>query len=447
MTTIGELFLNLGIKGTDKTIGSLQAVDNSMKSIGGTALEAKAAILGAIYALQHYVDSSDKLGTKLVNFQAVTGIGPDVVQRYQYAARQIVGANVDITQSLGKIQQQFTDAVFFNKVPEGIGLLGQKLGRSFGFDDFRKFSQNPVDFFKVVQQYFDKEKDKGLRNSVLGKVGIGVDLIPVFDAHGFDQKNLDKAPVLSGQTLKQLHDADIAWSNLSAKIQMVIGQLNARYGLELVKDISNLLPLVLELVKAFAELAETIKLMKLAKLSFEGWADIFKAVSTFIEIMIPRIEYLVKISEILKQKFVDGKPIEQQKLSKSEQNEQSKVSDSLARTMFGGLLMEILKDFLTESPQTKAGPLNFSPAGAQNPKEIQKNTININPSPTAPSTTPVPRVTTSTNQYNNSNQTANINNNYNFNGPQEANARQMALDLQEHINDAFRQSPATIWGS
>jgi hypothetical protein len=55
---VGELWVNFGIKGTHNAAKDLSKVKTGMTEIKAMSIEAKAAIVGAIYALERMMSSS-----------------------------------------------------------------------------------------------------------------------------------------------------------------------------------------------------------------------------------------------------------------------------------------------------------------------------------------------------------------------------------------------------
>ena len=96
----GEFFINLGIKGADKTLGELTNTQKGMEGLGASSLEAKAAVVALFYAMKQLVGLSANTGFSLHSFEAFTGIDHKVLERYQYAARKVGDTNESVTSSV-----------------------------------------------------------------------------------------------------------------------------------------------------------------------------------------------------------------------------------------------------------------------------------------------------------------------------------------------------------
>src|SRR5581483_1123829 len=93
-TKVGDLFVELGIRGSEKTISAFTNVKQEMGGLASMSLEVKAAIVGALYALEQLVAHSNALGTNLATTSTVLGVSAKTLQQYGYAALQ-VGSNLE----------------------------------------------------------------------------------------------------------------------------------------------------------------------------------------------------------------------------------------------------------------------------------------------------------------------------------------------------------------
>jgi hypothetical protein len=249
---VGELFLSLGVKGSEKTIGALSETKKGMGELGSMSLEAKAAILGVVYAFERMMAQSSKVGTDLENFNALTGISAQTLQRYQYAARQVGVSNEEMTSSFKGVQNTMTAMRLGKGAPEGLALLSGKVG----FDANRAKTDTAY-VMKKLQEYANAEHEVGMRNFVLKSFGLSENVMTAMARNAFKPEVMAKAPTYDEKELKQLDRANAAWANLSNKVQMAIGHFNAMHGGQLVKDISLITDKVIKLADVFLKLANT----------------------------------------------------------------------------------------------------------------------------------------------------------------------------------------------
>lgn len=265
---IGELFVNLGIKGSEKTVGAVTAVKKGLGETASMSLEAKAGILAAMYALERLFAASGAAGTGLMNFNALTGLSVRQLQQWQFAARQAGVSSEEFAGSVKSVQTSMTNMLLGKGAPEGLAMLANKVG----FDPKRA-----RDTFYVLEQLqkFARTVPNDIGNSVIKSFGVSDGTIAAMRRNAFTPAVMAKAPTYSDNEIGALDRANIAWSNLGTKIEMAVGRFNAKHGGQLVNDISQVTDKVLSLVEAFTRLSEKLKLFQLLGKAFEGWTHIF----------------------------------------------------------------------------------------------------------------------------------------------------------------------------
>lgn len=255
---VGELFISLGVKGSEKTVGAISSVVGGLKDISSTSLETKAALLGALYVLERMFATSGAAGTGLTNFNASLGVTAKTLQQYQYAARQMGVSNQEVEGSFRSLQAAMTKTLMGHGAPAGLARVA-KLTGEISRGDILKFQQNPDLLIQRLQEYAKKEKNAGLRNETLKSFGQGDGMIAALARGGFSQAVLSRAPIYGDRELQQLDRANIAWSNLGTKIEMAIGHFNAMHGGQLVNDLTKITTQVIRLVEELTKLADKVK--------------------------------------------------------------------------------------------------------------------------------------------------------------------------------------------
>ena len=241
---IADLFVNLGIKGADKTVGALGSVKKGIGEVGSMSIEAKASILGMMYGLERMMAISGAAGTGLTNFTAFTGKSAQDLQKWQYAARQAgVGAE-EMTGSVKAMQTAMSNMLMGKGAPEGIALMSGALG-----------GINPKDYqdtFLMLKHYNDAiQKLPLIQGNIVGKgAGLSEGVIAAMRRGVFTPEMLAKAPTYSDKEIGSLDNSNVAWSNLGKKIEMAFGHFNARHGQQLVGDISKIADQVFRLADA-----------------------------------------------------------------------------------------------------------------------------------------------------------------------------------------------------
>lgn len=268
---IADLFVNIGVKGADKTASALGNVKTSMGDVASTSLAAKAAIAGVLYGLERLMSESGHVGTGLTQFANLTGLSADRLQRWQYLALQSGESAEEMTSSIEGVQKAMTKMLLGQGAPAGINALKNLVG----FD-----ASKARDTFYVLdklREYARKTKDTpDVANEILGSFGISPTTIQALRSSSVKLDEVDPSRMYSKGQIARLNKVNIAWANLGDKITHQMGRLNSKFGPSLVKDISGLADQVLKLVDAFGSLAEKLELVSGFGKIFEGWSEIFK---------------------------------------------------------------------------------------------------------------------------------------------------------------------------
>lgn len=267
--TIAELFVNLGVKGTDSAGKALSGVKTGLGEVKNMSLEAKAAIIGAVYALERMMSSSAKSGTDLTNFTNLTGLSAQALQEWQYAARQVGVESEDMTGSLKGVQQAMTNMLLGKGAPEGMAMLANKVG----FD-----ATKARDTFYVMQQLqkLAQSVPPDVGNNLIKSFGVSEGVIAGMRRNAFTPEVMARAPKYSGGEIEQLDKVNVAWSNLGQKVQMAFGHFTAAHGLQLVKDIGNITLGVIKLADALTKLADKTKVFEIFSASVDGLTKLMR---------------------------------------------------------------------------------------------------------------------------------------------------------------------------
>lgn len=176
----GEFFINLGIKGGEGTLGMVSKTKEGFGELKSMAIESKAAILAALYALEKIVSTSGELGTTLKNFQSVSGIAPEVLQRYQYAAMKAGVANDSLLQSFLKLQSMAFDVRAGKGLPEWMAPIITTLaqhGKPIGPDWPARWQKDPTLGLQALSQFaLLSDIDTSTKALALQRAGMAPDL-------------------------------------------------------------------------------------------------------------------------------------------------------------------------------------------------------------------------------------------------------------------------------
>lgn len=256
--SVGELFINLGIKGSEKTIGAIGDAQKGMKGLGSVSLEAKAAIVGVFYAFERLLSASSQYGTRLENFGALTGLSAAKLQEWEYAARQVgVGAD-EMAGSIKGVQSAMSKMIMGEGAPKGLGLIANAT---------RSFDVNRVrDTFYVLNQLQEaaKKLPKDLGNEALKSFGLSENTIAAMRRNAFRPDVMKRAPVYSERETAALDHANALWANLGNSIERAFGKFNVQHGGQLVQDLTKMSDALITLAGSLVKVAEQFKAFELA---------------------------------------------------------------------------------------------------------------------------------------------------------------------------------------
>lgn len=258
---IAELFVALGVKGSEQSIGAVTGVTKGLKETWSTGLAAKAAIVGVLYAMNRLFSSSAQFGAGLKNFNAAFGVSARTLQQYQYAARQVNATNQTVENSFRGLQSAATKALTNQGAPSGTARVAQFLGMApeqmIGLFS-EAASGRPELLLQALQKYAQLDKDIGLRNESLKSFGVGEDMVAALDRNAFRPEVLDRAPLYSDKEVQNLDKVQVKLANLSNQIEMTFGRFTAKHGEDIIKGISDITGEVLSLVNALIKLEEKV---------------------------------------------------------------------------------------------------------------------------------------------------------------------------------------------
>lgn len=250
-------------------MGALVSVKSGLKDVASVSLEAKAAILGALYGLEQLFSKSNQTGTALQNFNAV--IGGDTIQtlqKYQYAARQVGISNEETATSFKALQNVATDIRYGVARPSGMAQVQKTVGLTAG--DIDEAMVHPEKLLLKLQEYLQKEKNVGLANQVVRSFHLGDNFIAAGRRNAFNPQALASAPTYSNKESSALDKENIAWANLQNKIEMAIGHFNAKHGTEIVNEISQLVNTAIVLAENLMKLSEGLHAFSLLNDALKG---------------------------------------------------------------------------------------------------------------------------------------------------------------------------------
>ncbi len=342
---VAELFVSLGITGTEKTAGALTGVKRGLQETGSMALETKAALVAALYAVERLFTASNRAGSGLQNFNAVVGVSTDTLQEYQYAAQQVGVSNDSVANTFKTLQSTMQKILMGEGVPKGLARVALTVDEM-SPEDINEYAKAPQKLLMKLQEYAQKETSTSMRNEVLKSFGVGDDMIAALSRKAFRPEVMQKAPKYNQGEIGQLDKNNAAWANLGQKMEMAFGKFNAKHGGEIVAELSKIIDKVLQLADAFMILAEKLQLFELFGDAVKGWTAIFSGVSSAVDTISGAIDDPKKAETLksnVKSFFVNDAPLYMETIGRGVMGDKS-YEDQMKATDF-------VKSNMTQKPQ------------------------------------------------------------------------------------------------
>lgn len=273
-TSIGELFVDLGIKGQQKTIGALTDVKTGLGEAKSMALETKAGILAIVYGLEQMMSASMQAGTSLSNFNTLTGISIDKLQEYQYVTRLVGGSNEEMAQTFKNVSDKMAAYGRGEGDPRALRYMQSQLKEEFDPNRYRDAEYMIQQFQKFAQL---KDVGEDMKRWALGAMGLGEHVQVGLMRGMYNDKNFAQAPKYSKAEAAELDRMRAEWSKLATEIEMAFGHFNAKHGGEIIKFFKRM-------TKESEHFAESLLKISERLGAFEKIGNIFEGITNTLKL-------------------------------------------------------------------------------------------------------------------------------------------------------------------
>lgn len=347
----GDLFVNLGVKGADKSIGDVEGVNKAMKGLGGTSLLTKAAIVGVFYSLKQIFSSSAEMGAGIKNVSTTLGMMPETLQRYQYAANLAQVSTDQMNESFSKIQQTMADVKFEGKISKELTNLGNALGLA--NTDIVEFSKNPEKFMQAAQAFANLPIDLDFKVKTLGGVGFNQGMIAALLRNKFSPEILAQANPLSDRQVDALDQLEQQMTKIGIKIKRAMAAFSAANGGQLVADFDKITTSLINMATAFNNFSKAVQL--------SSW------ISGFADALADSMNIIVKDIDMI-QNLTSG---DDKRIEKGKEQIKSNVKGEIKAFMQGFResappTFEMLKPGFGGAPINDTAPAGVAPSVVNN---------------------------------------------------------------------------------
>lgn len=239
--TVGELFINIGIKGADTAGKALSNIGLGLTDVSSKGLAAKAAVIGLLYALERMTSQSAQRGQDLKNFSILTGISVDALQRWQIAANRTGQSAESMTESMAHLQQTMADMDIGKGQPEGWAFLSGIVDVDPGKIKNVEYMMNALRQFAVSAQ---AKADPARANWVLRSFGLTDDAIITLKTFKGALSDIKKTEFLNNSEIDKLTAINVQWREFWRNLNLFKDQKIAAYGGPFVKALSDAFKLI-----------------------------------------------------------------------------------------------------------------------------------------------------------------------------------------------------------
>lgn len=303
MATVGELFIQLGIKGTDVVGKGIEGAKNGMEGLASAAGEASLAILGVVAGLEETFRRTGAQAHDMMALGDATGITVEKLGGLRNAFRQFGGEN-ELASTLQAIQKVQTD------ISRNKGVSGEQ-GQFFTqtHADMKRFKEDSVYALELGRQLVQSmpkntASEIGKIQQLLASVGMsGNNTYSMLLRAKKDFTNLKPGDVIGTGETRSLNASYIGIKNVLDKIEKFAAHKSAIFGPDFVKNLTMVTENILKLVSALSDVGEKLKIFETIGNVFKGFGELAGDTATILEAALGN----KKAQKELKEKFDNPK--------------------------------------------------------------------------------------------------------------------------------------------
>lgn len=220
MASIGDLFINLGVRADTQTINK---VDNGLKNLRRNALLVAGAFTGAIYGLDKFINSTVQSVVALKNLNAQTGLSIDLLQRYQQAGQlsNLALTPESIAQSIANVQRNLDEIELGNGNIAPFQMLGVDA-----------IGQNAYSVIENLRESI-KGVDVGKVTNLISQMGLTPDFISILQLSRKEFDALAQNSFLNGRQRNDIEKVGVSMKQVGLRFKALKDQIVAKISPEL----------------------------------------------------------------------------------------------------------------------------------------------------------------------------------------------------------------------
>lgn len=270
--TVAEFFIKLGLKGDVDTGKKLKGIDGTMKDVGASSLAAKAAIVGALYALERFMATGAQRGMDLKQFADYTGKSSEMLQRWQFVLRQTGVTNEETEASFRGLYNMIGQIGLNQPLPAGLSIFAQKT-------HFDRRQKDDVNYWLKKLQEFVKLGTSPEIAQVAKTLGLGENMIGGLRTAKTRPEDVPMNQIIGDAQRDKLAKIHVQWMQLFSDFDLFRADLTAKNGGGLLKNITDITHSIEGLIKALVLFSEKVKVFQALNSALQGISSSIKEIT------------------------------------------------------------------------------------------------------------------------------------------------------------------------
>jgi hypothetical protein len=283
---VGELFINLSIKGADVVGKAVQGAKDGIGGLASMSLEAKAAIVGMGVALEESLRITGQRGNDLTNFSKSLGVAVETIGGLENEFRKLSGVGRgELYQTLSSIQKVQAEMIR-NKSISGEMQLFVKNTHA----DVDRLKTDIPYFLEMARKFAQLPAAKtrpGVVKDILGQIGISESdaMYSALVSGKHDLTKLKPGNSLNGRQADELANNYKRLLDLKDQIEKFTAKETIKFGGSAITDIENTTLAIEDLADAFLDLNKQLHIFSAVGTAIEGFATIFHTLASDVRVL------------------------------------------------------------------------------------------------------------------------------------------------------------------
>lgn len=249
---VGELFIDIGIKGAQKVGQALKGITTDMGDFSNKALLGKSAVAGVFYGIEQMMTKAADAGMTLERFTNLTGLNTDEVQKWQVVLNRAGVTADEVTSSF----TQVASAVAKIKLAEGSNGFTPLMRYTKDFD-FNKVDNPNYIYQKAQELTRSKEIPISFQNEFLRKAGFSDQVIAGLRSATRSVDQIRPGEILSKATIKQNSAIKGDFLDLQRRFLLLESRTTSKYGRPIEQELGRALSGAGKLISVLEKFSQT----------------------------------------------------------------------------------------------------------------------------------------------------------------------------------------------